>query len=59
MLNVVVDPSCRRQGIGQALMQGAADFARIEWGAASMYTHVQADNEVAPSVQSFHSTCSP
>eukprot|EP00884_Botryococcus_braunii_P003917 jgi/Botrbrau1/13526/Bobra.0347s0010.2 len=47
VLNVVVDPGRRREGVGEALMQAAASVSKAQWGATSMYTHVVADNEPA------------
>ncbi|KAF8065765.1 mshD [Scenedesmus sp. PABB004] len=47
LLNVVVDEAARGRGIGRALMRAAMARAVRRWGAARMYTHVEADNEVA------------
>eukprot|EP00882_Tetradesmus_deserticola_P014843 GHRQ01015796.1.p6 GENE.GHRQ01015796.1~~GHRQ01015796.1.p6 ORF type:complete len:112 (+),score=41.17 GHRQ01015796.1:326-661(+) len=47
LLNVVVAEEWRGQGIGKALMRAAMSQAVHVWGALRLYTHVEADNEVA------------
>uniref|UniRef100_A0A383V7Z5 N-acetyltransferase domain-containing protein n=1 Tax=Tetradesmus obliquus TaxID=3088 RepID=A0A383V7Z5_TETOB len=47
LLNVVVSEDWRGQGIGKALMAAAMAQAVHVWGAQRLYTHVEADNEVA------------
>lgn len=47
LLNVVVAPQLRGQGVGKALMREAMRRAAAHWAAQRLYTHVQADNEVA------------
>lgn len=46
LLNVVVAEAARGQGIGKRLMRAAMARAVGCWGAARLYTHVEADNEV-------------
>lgn len=38
---------CRGQGVGKALMQTAVQQSCTLWGATSVYTCVDADNEIA------------
>eukprot|EP00198_Chlamydomonas_reinhardtii_P009711 XP_001699048.1 predicted protein [Chlamydomonas reinhardtii] len=47
LLNVVVREDVRGQGLGRAIMRAAMGRAVHTWGAARLYTHVEADNEVA------------
>lgn len=47
ILNVVVHEDYRGRGIGRALMLAAMQRAVHVWHASSLYTHVEADNEVA------------
>ncbi|GLI66022.1 hypothetical protein VaNZ11_009727 [Volvox africanus] len=47
LLNVVVREDVRGQGLGQGIMQVAMMRAVQVWGARRLYTHVEADNEVA------------
>mmetsp|Transcript_26516 Transcript_26516/g.71692 ORF Transcript_26516/g.71692 Transcript_26516/m.71692 type:complete len:242 (+) Transcript_26516:76-801(+) len=47
ILNVVVDEDSRGQGVGKALMREAMNRAVNVWQAENLYTHVEADNEVA------------
>ncbi|KAG2491136.1 hypothetical protein HYH03_010579 [Edaphochlamys debaryana] len=47
LLNVVVREDARGQGLGRGVMRAAMRRAVETWGAASLYTHVEADNEVA------------
>ncbi|PNH00670.1 hypothetical protein TSOC_009071, partial [Tetrabaena socialis] len=47
LLNVVVREDVRGQGVGRALMRAAMARAVHSWGAQQLYTHVEADNEVA------------
>jgi ribosomal protein S18 acetylase RimI-like enzyme len=46
ILNVVVEEESRGQGIGKALMFEAMSRAVHMWGAKTLYTHVEATNEV-------------
>ncbi len=46
LLNVVVHEDHRGQGVGKALMWAAMQRAYNMWNAKSLYTHVEADNEV-------------
>ncbi|GFR51523.1 hypothetical protein Agub_g13939 [Astrephomene gubernaculifera] len=47
LLNLVVREEARGRGLGGALMRAAMSRAVGRWGAARLYTHVEADNEVA------------
>ncbi|KAF5836974.1 acyl-CoA N-acyltransferase [Dunaliella salina] len=47
ILNVVVEEDSRGQGVGKALMREAMSRAVKIWQAENLYTHVEADNEVA------------
>ncbi|GIL78907.1 hypothetical protein Vretimale_103 [Volvox reticuliferus] len=47
LLNVVVREDVRGQGLGRGIMQVAMMRAVQVWGARRLYTHVEADNEVA------------
>ncbi|KXZ51789.1 hypothetical protein GPECTOR_11g232 [Gonium pectorale] len=47
LLNVVVREDVRGQGLGRGIMLTAMARAVRLWGATGMYTHVEADNEVA------------
>ncbi|GIL45169.1 hypothetical protein Vafri_2495 [Volvox africanus] len=47
LLNVVVREDVRSQGLGRGIMQVAMMRAVQVWGARRLYTHVEADNEVA------------
>lgn len=47
LLNVVVAQSLRGKGLGGRLMRQAMSRAVELWGAQALYTHVEADNEVA------------
>ncbi|KAG2447633.1 hypothetical protein HYH02_007551 [Chlamydomonas schloesseri] len=47
LLNVVVREDVRGQGLGRAIMRAAMARAVRTWGAQRLYTHVEADNEVA------------
>ncbi|EFJ52658.1 hypothetical protein VOLCADRAFT_120146 [Volvox carteri f. nagariensis] len=47
LLNVVVREDVRGQGLGRGIMQAAMVRAVQLWGAGALYTHVEADNEVA------------
>lgn len=50
LLNVVVSGDHRNQGIGRHLMRAAMARAVHHWGAQRLYTHVEADNDVASSL---------
>lgn len=43
----MVSEAYRGQGIGKQLMKAAMSRAVHHWGSLRLYTHVQADNEVA------------
>jgi ribosomal protein S18 acetylase RimI-like enzyme len=47
ILNVVVEESARGRGVGRSLMEAAMARAVRVWGAARLFTHVEADNDVA------------
>lgn len=47
LLNVVVREDARGQGLGRGIMRHAMGRAVARWGARQLYTHVEADNEVA------------
>lgn len=47
ILNVVVHEDWRGKGIGKALMRAAMHRAVAAWQSHNLYTHVEADNEVA------------
>jgi ribosomal protein S18 acetylase RimI-like enzyme len=47
ILNVVVDEPARGRGVGRRLMAAAMARAVRVWGAARLFTHVEADNDVA------------
>ncbi|KAI8472700.1 MAG: acyl-CoA N-acyltransferase [Monoraphidium minutum] len=47
LLNVVVDEDARGRGVGRALMRSAMARAVGVWGAARLFTHVEAGNDVA------------
>mmetsp|Transcript_10438 Transcript_10438/g.22411 ORF Transcript_10438/g.22411 Transcript_10438/m.22411 type:complete len:279 (-) Transcript_10438:1086-1922(-) len=47
ILNVVVGEEQRGQGVGKALMRTAMSRAVRTWASEQLYTHVEADNEVA------------
>jgi len=47
ILNVVVHEDRRGQGVGKALMRAAMARSFSAWQADALYTHVEADNEVA------------
>lgn len=46
LLNVVVAEDARGRGVGKRLMRAAMARAVGSWGAARLYTHVEAGNEV-------------
>jgi ribosomal protein S18 acetylase RimI-like enzyme len=47
ILNVVVDEAARGRGVGRQLMRAAMARAVGAWGAARLFTHVEAGNDVA------------
>ncbi|GBF95797.1 hypothetical protein Rsub_08233 [Raphidocelis subcapitata] len=47
ILNVVVDVPVRGRGVGRRLMRAAMARAVRVWGAERLFTHVEADNDVA------------